>query len=69
MPVSYNEMVSVPNAALEILYKDAGHILGSASIVIRNLSENQTYAFSGDLGNSPEDLVKPIDFVDFANTW
>ncbi len=65
-PVSYDEVISIPG--FEIIYKDAGHILGSASIIIKNLDENKTYAFSGDLGNSPEDLVKPIEFIDSADT-
>jgi metallo-beta-lactamase family protein len=36
---------------------DAGHILGSASVLLEK--NGKKIIFSGDLGNSPEDLLKP----------
>lgn len=51
--------------SLEFEFKDAGHILGSASVVVR---ENETtVVFSGDLGNSPEDLIKVTETINSAD--
>lgn len=44
-----------------ITFRDAGHILGSASIEIAE--GDQTVIFSGDLGNTPQDLVKPTEYI------
>jgi metallo-beta-lactamase family protein len=41
-----------------ITYTDAGHILGSASILIED-QHGEKVLFSGDLGNSPQDIIKP----------
>jgi metallo-beta-lactamase family protein len=38
---------------------DAGHILGSAFILVK--AEGKTIAFSGDLGNSPAPIIKPTE--------
>jgi metallo-beta-lactamase family protein len=38
---------------------DAGHILGSAFIIVK--AEGKTIAFSGDLGNSPAPIIKPTE--------
>ncbi len=48
---------------------DAGHILGSASAEIIDLSaQNQKkYIFSGDLGNTPEELVQPTESITQGN--
>ena len=54
----------------EIEYIDAGHILGSASIIITDPSApegNNVFVFSGDIGNYPEDLVKQTEFPDHAD--
>ena len=49
-------------------FYDAGHILGSASIVLE--SEGKKVLFSGDLGNSPAPLIKDIakieEHIDYA---
>lgn len=42
-----------------ITFRNAGHILGSASIEISD--SQKKYVFSGDLGNTPEDLVNPTE--------
>jgi metallo-beta-lactamase family protein len=49
---------------------DAGHILGSASLVIEDMrpdSEISKIVFSGDLGNYPEDLVHQTEFINEAD--
>jgi metallo-beta-lactamase family protein len=45
----------------KVTYRDAGHILGSASIEIE--VDHEEIVFSGDLGNSPEDLVRPTEII------
>jgi metallo-beta-lactamase family protein len=58
---------------IEACFYDAGHILGSASVKIE--SEGKSIVFSGDLGNSPQDIVKPTvipensDFVVMESTY
>jgi metallo-beta-lactamase family protein len=53
----------------KITFIDAGHILGSASIQIVDTSSEaqQKMVFSGDLGNFPEDIVRPTEFFDTAD--
>ncbi len=54
----------------KIMYIDAGHILGSASIVITDIEAQEgsnRYVFSGDIGNFPEALVKPTEFPEAAD--
>ena len=49
----------------KVEYIDAGHILGSASIIITDPTAPEgarTFVFSGDIGNYPEVLVKPTEF-------
>lgn len=53
-----------------ITMRDAGHILGSASVEIIDKaadSEIKKIVFSGDLGNYPEDLVPETEFIDNAD--
>ncbi len=53
-----------------VTMRDAGHILGSASLEIEDLrpnSEIHKIVFSGDLGNYPEDIVKITEFIDDAD--
>lgn len=46
----------------KITYKNAGHILGSASIVVEDAGKR--IIFSGDLGNSPQLIEKPTQMID-----
>src|SRR3989344_9649495 len=50
-----------------IIFRDAGHILGSASLEIVDKSSGQKIVFSGDLGNTPEELVKETELIDNAD--
>lgn len=61
---------TVPIGDFAATMYDAGHILGSASLVIEDQhpnSEIRTIVFSGDLGNTPEDLVKETEFINKAD--
>lgn len=60
----YGQKISIGD--FSILMRDAGHILGSASLEITDRSstgEVKKIIFSGDLGNTPQDLIAPTDPV------
>jgi len=64
-PFAYDEKIKL-NENLEFCLRDAGHILGS-SIVELWLTENgqtKKCVFTGDLGNPPTPLLKPIFQID-----
>ena len=49
----------------KIIFRNAGHILGAASIEISQPNLNpQIIIFSGDLGDNPQDLIKPVEYID-----
>lgn len=53
-----------------VTFRDAGHILGSATVEIEDKSANgdiRKIVFSGDLGNSPEDLLEPTEQIGSAD--
>lgn len=52
---------------LEVTYLDAGHILGSATILIKDTKSGELISFSGDLGNTPEPLLEPTHWVNKAD--
>jgi len=53
--VPYDKPLSLGNGA-EVVFRDAGHILGSATIELR--AEGKTLLFSGDLGNRHRPIVR-----------
>lgn len=63
--VNYHQQFQVGQFKINLL--DAGHILGSASVEIIDTKTKQKLIFSGDLGNSPEDIVKPTEIPEFAD--
>ena len=65
--VSYDQPFQIGH--YNVVFKDAGHILGSASVVITDESADdgvKKLVFSGDLGNSPQDLLRPTELIDDA---
>lgn len=55
-PVEYHTKTEIlPGVSIELF--DAGHILGSASILLE--TENRKLVFSGDIGNQPVPIVRP----------
>jgi metallo-beta-lactamase family protein len=40
---------------------DAGHIIGSSSILVEEISSSKKIVFCGDLGNTPEPLLLPTE--------
>lgn len=68
VPVQYDQTIDV--GKYTVAMKDAGHILGSASLVIRDNSWDggvKTIAFSGDLGKTPQDLIRPTQYIEEAD--
>jgi metallo-beta-lactamase family protein len=63
--VEYNKPFAF--SSFRVILKDAGHILGSASVMVTDVHDNKSIIFSGDLGNSPEDIVKPTEFFESAD--
>lgn len=64
----YNEEFEI-NKDIKIIFKDAGHILGSASILI-NINDagiNKKIIFSGDLGNPPTPIIRDTKFFSGAD--
>lgn len=53
-PVEYDKPVQLPSG-ITALFRDAGHILGSAFIEVE--ADGKKTVFSGDLGNSPVPLM------------
>lgn len=58
--VNYHETLTIRDFKIEMF--DAGHLLGSASLKIN--SNGKTFVFSGDLGNTPQDILKPTEYID-----
>lgn len=63
--VAYDKMLTIGD--LNVTFRDAGHILGSSSIEVVDQKDKKKIVFSGDLGNTPEDIVRPTHFIDAAD--
>lgn len=65
--VPYHQPIHLGDLVVEFF--DAGHILGSASILVTASPSigGQKIAFSGDLGNTPAPLIKPTEFLPAAD--
>jgi metallo-beta-lactamase family protein len=59
----YHELIKVGPFTVELY--DAGHILGSASVLIS--VEGKKIVFSGDLGNTPSPFINPIEYLKDAD--
>ncbi len=63
--IPYRQKITVGDCEIEL--RDAGHILGSATVYVR--TEGKTIVFSGDLGNNPSPFINPrepilpVDYV------
>ncbi|MFT5179948.1 MAG: metallo-beta-lactamase family protein [Candidatus Paceibacteria bacterium] len=63
--VSYHDPVKI--ADFEAIFKDAGHILGSAMVEFKYLGTGEKIVFTGDLGNSPTPLLKDTEDITDAD--
>jgi len=66
--VEYGQKISL-DEEISFILRDAGHILGSSIIEmwIKDGGEEKKIVFSGDLGNSPVPLLRPVEVVDGAD--
>lgn len=64
----YNETIKI-NQAIEFIYRDAGHLLGSAITELFVKGDNQTkkIVFSGDLGRSHDIMLHPPAVIENAD--
>lgn len=62
--VAYDEVFSI--GSMSVVFRDAGHILGSGSIEVSDATKKRI-VFSGDLGNTPEDMIQPTEQVKKAD--
>ncbi len=67
--INYDRSMPVADG-VSVTFKDAGHILGSAQVVldIREGSRKFRYLFSGDIGRPGQDILRdpqPVENVDF----
>lgn len=58
--VEYDQVFSI--GGFTVVFRDAGHILGSGSIEVSDAACKKI-VFSGDLGNTPEDMIRPTEQV------
>ncbi|HHB52349.1 MAG TPA: MBL fold metallo-hydrolase [Saprospiraceae bacterium] len=66
---SYNNWIQISNG-VEVLFKDAGHILGSANVTLRVRDKGKTrlIGFSGDVGRPNRPILRdpqPMPVVDY----
>ena len=57
--LSYHEKLTIGPFVVELY--DAGHVLGSASVVVE--AEGKRIVFSGDLGNVPAPFIRPTEYI------
>lgn len=62
-PLTYNQDVVI--GELHVRFRDAGHILGSAMLEIEH--NGKKLAYSGDLGNSPGELLRDTSLMEGIN--
>ncbi|MFN4131457.1 MAG: MBL fold metallo-hydrolase RNA specificity domain-containing protein [Caldimicrobium sp.] len=60
LEVNYNTPLILKNE-VKIVFKDAGHILGSAFVEIEDLKTKKKFLFSGDLGNKNKPIVRDFE--------
>lgn len=68
VPCNYNEKIELCDG-VSILFHDAGHLLGSASIEVWASEEgvNKKLVFSGDIGNVNKPIIKDPEYVKEAD--
>lgn len=61
--MDYDKPLAIDN--IEVILRNAGHILGSASVEIH--ADGKTLVVSGDLGNTPDQLIAPTEVIPQAD--
>jgi metallo-beta-lactamase family protein len=64
----YNETISI-HQQVNIIYRDAGHLLGSAitEVLIQGEREQKKIVFSGDIGRYQQEMLHPPTLIDHAD--
>lgn len=68
IPHEYENPVEI-SKGISVRFRDAGHLLGSSSIIL-TLTENnekRTIAFSGDIGNTNQPLIRDPQYIEKAD--
>jgi len=63
--IKYHQKLRIKNFEVELY--DAGHILGSAFIKVKEIKTGESVVFSGDLGNISAPLVKDTEYINNAD--
>jgi metallo-beta-lactamase family protein len=65
---NYNESIAI-NSNIEIVYHDAGHLLGSAitEVFIKGDHQTKKIVFSGDLGRNNDVMLRPPSAIEEAD--
>lgn len=68
VPHPYDESVEICEG-ITVVFRDAGHLLGSSSIVVTMTENGETrsVAFSGDIGNTDQPLIRDPQFIEKAD--
>lgn len=68
VPHEYDIPVEVADG-ITVLFRDAGHLLGSSSILVTMTEDGETrsIAFSGDIGNTDQPLIRDPQYIDQAD--
>jgi len=67
-PVDYNKTI-ILNDSINVVYKEAGHLLGSSFVQVEITEGNETknIVFSGDLGTGKNEMLKPLEYPEDAD--
>ncbi|KPU45109.1 ribonuclease [Oxobacter pfennigii] len=65
VPVTYNKTITI-DENISLTLKDAGHLLGSAIIIlnINDEGKKKTITFTGDLGNVDIPIIRNYEYID-----
>jgi len=63
--VDYGKDIDIGGFRVRLL--DSGHILGSATIHVTEKKTGKKVVFSGDLGNTPEPIIQPTEWIEEAD--
>lgn len=64
----YDEVIEVFDG-LKVIFRDAGHLLGSASVelIIKEEDKEERLVYSGDIGNKNKPLIKDPTYIKYAD--
>ncbi len=65
-PLAYHEEKEVA-PGLSVYLRDTGHILGAASVRVKDASDGTSVAFTGDIGNSPNPYLRDAEPIPDAD--